>query len=73
MQDAEWAAGGEPWNAPTLHWLESLTNYTFKFRLFTAPSIRERDAWLSKAGKAVAQGVPGVPFSQSLVILTAEA
>ena len=26
-----------------------------------APSIRERDAWLSKAGKAAVQGIPGIP------------
>ena len=58
----DWAAGGEPWNAPTSHRLEPLTNHTFGFRIFTAPSIRERDAWLSKAGKAVAHGVPGAPI-----------
>ena len=63
LQEVDWAAGGEPWNTPTIHRLEPLANYTFGFRLFTAPSIRKRDAWLSKAGKAVAQGVPGAPPS----------
>lgn len=61
----DWAAGGEPWNAATSRRLEPLTNYTLGYRLFTAPSIRERDAWLSKAGKAVAHGVPGAPFFRS--------
>ena len=74
LQEVGWAAGGEPWNTPTSHRLEPLTKHTFGFRIFTAPSIRERDAWLSKAGKAVAQGVPGAPFFHNYkYIPTAEA
>ena len=73
LQEVDWAAGGEPWNTPTAHRLEPLTYYTFGFRLFTAPSIRKRDAWLGKVGKVVAQGVPGAPLPHSWHPLTAEA
>ena len=61
MQHTDWAGAGDPWNPPTSHRVEPLSNYTFGYCLFLAPSIRQRDAWLSKAGKAVVQGVPGAP------------
>ena len=59
LQESDWAAGGTPWNPPTSHMLEPMSNHTFGFCLFTAPSICARDAGLAEAGKAAAQGVPG--------------
>jgi len=61
-QESDWAGSGDPWNPPTSHKLRPMSNYTFGYRLLMAPSIRERDTWLVKAGKAAVQGVPGVQF-----------
>lgn len=68
LQESDWAGSGTPWNPPTSHTLPPMSNYSFGFRIFMAPSIRERDAWLSKAGRAVIQGIPGMPGHLLLTI-----
>lgn len=72
-QERDWAGSGDPWNPPTSYKLQPMSDYIFGFRLLMAPSIRERDSGLVKAGKAAVQGVPGVQFICWSLAFTVEA
>ena len=54
----EWAAAN-PWNAPTSFILAPGATRTYGLQFNLAPSIREIESTLQKAGRPVAVGIPG--------------
>ena len=66
MQDSDWEGSEPQFNAPTSRLLGPKQAMTFGLRLFTAPSLRERDETLIATGVAVAQAVPGEVLSSAL-------